>query len=95
MMTERGTYDDVLDKIKYEAKVKQLLLQSNINQEVNLAVKLHTTMNELKIEEELKANDNLIKNIAKAQAEVDAIAIEKWKEEQIKLVKNKEKKIIT
>jgi hypothetical protein len=95
MMTERGTYDDILDRIKYEAKVKQLLLQSNINQEVNLAVKLHTTMNELKIEEELKANDNLIKNIAKAQAEVAAIAVEQWKEEQIELVKNKEKKIIT
>ncbi len=28
MMTERGTYDDILDRIKHEAKVKQLLLQS-------------------------------------------------------------------
>tara|TARA_R110002167_G_scaffold134709_2_gene320798 strand:- start:5107 stop:6429 length:1323 start_codon:yes stop_codon:yes gene_type:complete len=94
MMTERGTYDDILDRIKHEAKVKQLLLQSNINQEINSSVKVHTAMNELKIEEELKANDDLIKNIAKAQAEVAAIAIEQWKEEQMELVRNKEKKII-
>jgi len=94
MMTERGTYDDILDRIKHEAKVKQLLLQSNINQEINSSVKVHTAMNELKIEEELKANDDLIKNIAKAQAEVAAIAIEQWKEEQMDLVRNGKKKII-
>ncbi|WP_298952332.1 DUF4407 domain-containing protein [uncultured Nonlabens sp.] len=94
MMTERGTYDDILDRIKHEAKVKQLLLQSNINQEINSSVKVHTAMNELKIEEELKANDDLIKNIAKAQAEVAAIAIEQWKEEQMELVRNGKKKII-
>ncbi len=94
MMTERGTYDDILDRIKHEAKVKQLLLQSNINQEINSSVKVHTAMNELKIEEELKANDDLIKNIAKAQAEVAAIAIEQWKEEQMELVRNGKKKIV-
>ena len=94
MMTERGTYDDILDRIKHEAKVKQLLLQSNINQEINSSVKVHTAMNELKIEEELKANDDLIKNIAKAQAEVAAVAIEQWKEEQMDLVRNGKKKII-
>ena len=42
MMTERGTYDDILDRIKHEAKVKQLLLKSNINEEINTAVKVHT-----------------------------------------------------
>lgn len=94
MMTERGTYDDILDRIKHEAKVKQLLLQSNINQEINSSVKVHTAMNELKIQEELKSNDDLIKNIAKAQAEVAAIAIEQWKEEQMDLVRNGKKKII-
>lgn len=94
MMTERGIYDDILDRIKHEAKVKQLLLQSNINQEVNTSVKVHTAMNELKIEEELKANDDLIKNIAKAQADIAAVAIEQWKQEQIELVKDKKKNII-
>lgn len=94
MMTERGTYDDILDRIKHEAKVKQLLLQSNINQEINSSVKVHTAMNELKIQEELKSNDDLIKNIAKAQAEVAAIAIEQWKVEQMDLVRNGKKKII-
>lgn len=94
MMTERGIYDDILDRIKHEAKVKQLLLQSNINQEVNTSVKVHTAMNELKIEEELKANDDLIKNIAKAQADIAAVAIEQWKKEQVELVKKKNKNII-
>ena len=89
MMTERGTYDDILDRIKHEAKVKQLLLQSNINQEINTAVKVHADKNSQKLNAELIANKDLLESIASAQAEIAQVAIEEWKKEQlIKVKKN-------
>ena len=88
MMTERGTYDDILDRIKHEAKVKQLLLQSNINEEINVAVKVHKDKNEQKLNAELMANKDLLESIAKAQAEIAQVAIDEWKKEQLKKVKN-------
>ncbi|RFC54057.1 DUF4407 domain-containing protein [Brumimicrobium aurantiacum] len=88
MMTERGTYDDILDRIKHEAKVKQLLLQSNINEEINTAVKVHANKNEQKLNAELVANKDLLLSISKAQAEIAQVAIEEWKKEQLEKVKN-------
>mgnify|MGYP005992275671 CR=1 FL=1 len=88
MMTERGTYDDILDRIKHEAKVKQLLKQSNINEEINIAVKVHADKNSQKLNTELSANKDLLKSIAKAQAEIAQVAIEGWKKQQLEKVKN-------
>lgn len=88
MMTERGPYDDIVDRIKHEIRVNQLLEQSNINQEINMAVKLHTDKTEQKLNAELLANDELLKSIATAQAEIAKVAVEKWKEEQIIKIKN-------
>jgi hypothetical protein len=88
MMTERGTYDDILDRIKHEAKVKQLLLQSNINEEINTAVKVHADKNSQKLNAELTANKDLLESIASAQAEIAQVAIEEWKKEQLIKVKN-------
>ena len=88
MMTERGTYDDILDRIKHEAKVKQLLLQSNINEEINTAVKVHADKNSQKLNAELAANKDLLESIANAQAEIAQGAINEWKKEQLEKVKN-------
>jgi hypothetical protein len=88
MMTERGPYDDIVDRIKHEVRVNQLLEQSNINQEINMAVKLHTDKTEQKLNAELLANDELLKSIALAQAEIAKMAVEKWKEEQIAKITN-------
>lgn len=88
MMTERGPYDDIIDRIKHEIRVNQLLEQSNINQEINMAVKLHTDKTEQKLNAELLANDELLKSIAMAQAEIAKKAVEKWKEDQIIKIKN-------
>jgi hypothetical protein len=89
MMTERGTYDDILDRIKHEAKVKELLIQSNINQEINMAVKVHKDKSEQKLNAELLANKDLLKSISSAQAEIAKVAIEEWKKEQLdKVIKN-------
>lgn len=87
MMTERGPYDDILDRVKHEAKVNQLLLQSNMNQEINTAVKINAEKTEQKLNAELLANKELLESIAKAQAEIAKVAIESWKKEQVKRVK--------
>jgi hypothetical protein len=82
MMTERGPYDDIVDRIKYETKVRQLELQSNLNQEINTAVKIHTQKFEQKLNSELQSNKEIIDAISKAQQEIALVAINKWKEEQ-------------
>jgi hypothetical protein len=86
MMTERGPYDDILDRIKHEAKVKQLLLQSNLNQEINAKVKINADKTALQLNSELLANKSLLESIVKAQAEIAQVAINEWKEEQKKKV---------
>ena len=87
MMTERGPYDDIIDKIKHEIKVKQLLEQSNLNEEINTAVKVNADKNSQKLNSELLANKDLLNSIAKAQAEIAQVAIDEWKKEQIEKMK--------
>jgi mannose/fructose/N-acetylgalactosamine-specific phosphotransferase system component IID len=87
MMTERGPYDDILDRIKHETKVKQMLIQSNLNEEINTQIKINSDRNEQKIRAEMEANNDLMQQILKAQTEVAEVAIQNWKKEQIKLVK--------
>jgi hypothetical protein len=87
MMTERGPYDDIIDRKKHEVKVQQLQLQSNINQEINTAVKIHTEKYEQKLNAELQSNKEILESISKAQQEIAIVAIEKWKEEQKELIK--------
>ncbi len=88
MMTERGPYDDIIDRVKHEVKVNQMLLQSNLNQEINTAVKIHSDKTEQKLSAELLANKELLNSIATAQSEIAKIAIEQWKKEQMEKVKN-------
>jgi hypothetical protein len=94
MMTERGPYDDIIDRKKHEIKVQQLQLQSNINQEINTAVKIHTEKYEQKLNAELLSNKEILESIAKAQQEIAIVAIDKWKEEQKELIRLKGSGII-
>ncbi len=94
MMTERGSYDDILDRIRHEIKVKQLLQQSNINEEINTSVKIHSDKNAQKLASELTSNKRLLESIAKAQSEIAMVAIESWKKDQIKQAKSNPSKII-
>ena len=86
MMTERGPYDDILDRIKHEIKVQQLEAQSNVNEEINNRVRINTGRHKEKLAVEMMANKELLASIAEAQAEIAAAAIATWKEEQIKKV---------
>lgn len=86
MMTERGPYDDMMDKLKHDIKVKQLLEISNINEEVNTLVKINRERNAQKLSAELAANDSLLNLISDAQAEIVKEAINEWKRKQIDAV---------
>lgn len=94
MMTERGPYDDIIDRMKHEYKVRQLEIQSNINQEINTAVRVHTDKYEQKLNAELQANKEILEAISKAQQEIALVAIETWKEEQKKNMKENGSSII-
>jgi hypothetical protein len=95
MMTERGPYDDIVDRMKHEYKVRQMEIQSNINQEINTAVRIHTDKYEQKLNAELQSNKEILEAISKAQQEIAIVAIEKWKEEQKELLRNSNISIIT
>jgi uncharacterized ion transporter superfamily protein YfcC len=95
MMTERGPYDDIVDRMKHEYKVRQMEIQSNINQEINTAVRVHTDKYEQKLNAELQSNKEILEAISKAQQEIAIVAIEKWKEEQKELLRNSNSSIIT
>jgi hypothetical protein len=88
MMTERGPYDDIMDFNKHQVKVRQMLFTSNLNEEINTEVKINSERSAQKLEAELLSNKELLKTIAMAQAEIASVAIEKWKQEQIKKAKN-------
>lgn len=87
MMTERGPYDDIIDRMKHEHKVRQMELQSNINQEINTSVKIHIDKHEQKLNAELQSNKELLEAISAAQREIALAAIAEWKEDQKRKVK--------
>ena len=95
MMTERGPYDDIMDYKKHQIKVRQMLLTSNINEEINTEVKINSEKSAQKLEAELIASKEVLKKIATAQAEIVSAAIDKWKKEQIKRAKDDPGEIIS
>ena len=94
MMTERGSYDDILDNIKHEVKVRQLMAQSSLNEDINTSVKVHSDKNAQKLAAELASNKKLLESISQAQAEIAQVAIDTWKKEEIKKAKSNPSNII-
>lgn len=95
MMTERGPYDDIIERVKHDVKVRQMLEQSNINQEVNHQVKISADRLEQQMIAESLANKELLTSIAQAQREIASAAIEAWKIEQMEKAKSKSDNFIT
>ncbi len=83
LLSKRGPYDEVLDRIEYENFIEQKKLISDRNDEINTYLKISTDKNKLKLDAELKGNKELLESIAMAQAEIAKLAVEKWKLEEI------------
>jgi hypothetical protein len=89
MMTERGPYDDIVDRIKHETMVRQLEIQSEINQEINSTLKISEQKAILKIDKEIKTYEELLNEVANVQKELSLISINQWRQEQLELIQNK------
>ena len=57
-----------------------------MNDAVNTSVRISTMKNEKRLEAETIANKDILEKIAKAQSELLEVAIQKWKEEELKKV---------
>lgn len=87
MMITAGPYDDLLRSENYMAKVMADKRISDINDEINTAIKISTAKNEKKLEAEVLANKELLGKISSVQAELINYAIEAWREEELKKIK--------
>lgn len=84
LMAESGPYDDIMDRLKHESFVREKQKISDLNDDINTSIKISTEKNQIRLDAELKGNKVLFDKIALAQAEIAEIAIEKWKEEELR-----------
>jgi len=101
LMTKRGPYDQILDRIEHEHFLQQQKIISDKNDEINNILEEIRELNKLKgevrmktekakLEAELKANEVLLDNIVSKQVELAKIAVDNWyKDEKEKLFDNK------
>ena len=86
MMMEDGPYDDLLRAQDYKVKVLADKAISDINDEVNTSVKISTMKNQKRLEAEVLANEDILKRIAEAQAELLQKSIDAWREEEMRKI---------
>lgn len=83
MMTEAGAYENRVEAEKMASESQKLKYISDINEQINLELKLNSEVNESKRIAEKEANRRLLQAIANAQTEIAEKAIEEWKNRQI------------
>ena len=94
LLSKRGPYDEVLDRIEYENYIEQKKLISDLNDSINTTIKISIDKNSKKLNAELKANEELLNSVALAQAEIAKLAVEKWKQDEIDKIKNGSNSVI-
>lgn len=87
MMMEDGPYDDMLRAEKHRISVMADKSISDLNDEVNTAVRISTMRNEKRLEAETIANQDILEKIARAQAELLETAIAGWKERELEKIR--------
>lgn len=87
MMIASGPYDDLLRSEMHKIRVMSDKRISDINDEINTAIKISTAKNQEKLEAELLANKDVLNRIATVQAELLQTAIDTWREEELKKIK--------
>jgi hypothetical protein len=86
MMITSGPYDDLLRAEMHRVKVLSDKRISDINDDVNTAVRISTLKNQKRLEAETLANEDILKQIAKTQSELLQKAISAWREEELKKI---------
>ena len=89
LLSKRGPYDEILEKIEYEIFIEQKKTISDLNDKINHLMDEIQQLNKLKgtvtintekakLDAQLKANQNLLTQIANKQEQLAQIAIDKW-----------------
>jgi hypothetical protein len=86
MMMTSGPYDNLLRAEMHRVKVLSEKRISDVNDEVNTAVKISTMKNQKRLEAETLANEDIMKRIATTQSELLQKAISAWREEELKKI---------
>lgn len=86
MMMASGPYDDLLRAEMHRVHVLSQKRISDVNDEVNTAVKISTMKNQKRLEAEAIANEDILKQIAKVQSELLQKSIEAWREEELRKI---------
>jgi hypothetical protein len=94
LLSKRGPYDELLERIEYEHYLEQQKIISDRNDEINNLLVEIQAMNKLKVEvrmktekskldAELKSNTALLDQIATRQADLAKLAIDNWYNDEL------------
>lgn len=94
LLTRRGPYDELIDRIEYEYFINQQEAISKINSKVNtilekikdiskLEGQMFLQVEQQKLDAELKSNESLLNDIAEKQAHLAKLSINKWYENEL------------
>jgi hypothetical protein len=94
LLSKRGPYDELLERIEYEHYLEQQKIISDRNDEINNLLVEIQAINKLKgevrmktekskLDAELQANTSLLDDIAKRQADLAKLAIDKWYNDEL------------
>lgn len=86
MMVASGPYDCLLDAERHSKKVSSMKLISDINDKINTEIQISSRKNQERISQEIKNNQELLKQLSSVQAEILSKAISLWREEEMKKV---------
>jgi hypothetical protein len=86
VLISEGSYDDMLraDKLRLYAKSQEII--SKANDEVNVVLSIAIQENRDKKDAQIRANKVLMEKMSDTQAELLQVAIDKWKEEELKKI---------
>ena len=87
-MVSSGPYDDMLLAEKHRIKALADRKIQEVDDYVQNEITISTEKNKTRLEAELKANEDILKKLAGAQAELIEVAIEAWRKQELEKVKS-------
>lgn len=86
MMMASGPYDDLLRAEMHRVHVLSQKRISDVNDEVNTSVRITTMKNQKRLEAEVIANEDILKQIAKVQSELLQKSIDAWRKDELRKI---------
>jgi hypothetical protein len=99
LLSKRGPYDELLDKVEHECLIEQRKKISDLNEQVNDSLENSKSMGRLNVESrlqaekdrldtELKSNQDLLDRIAEKQGLLAEKMIDKWYKEELEKIES-------